>query len=623
MEKSIIEESQAAKKRGFLGFFKTKKFFVILSVVIVAAAVIIFYPRGNNKETAQDKPKEWVVKKDDIKIALESEGKVVAEDGVELSFSVSGDTLEVSEVYVKEGDMVKKGDKIASVTTETLQFELRSAYNSYKSALDRLALETEEASDEDIQKALNSIKTAEIALNQAKSGLEDVKNANEKSIKNAEDSLTTAELNLKLNKDVNTSRLIADAYEDFVNELKVYDNTIEEVLDDSDSILGVDDQYINDDFENYLGLIDSSTLGIAKTSYILVRDSSESILDELENLSSTDAYNYIDDVADQTKAFFQKLDNHLNDMKRLLNSTGTSVSLPQTDLDSMKSTINSNSSTVKSKITAITNSLQSLENTKDSLTSYEIAYEKAKRDLEYTKQDAESSLVDAEAAVVNKEVALENAQMDYDDLITPPSELDLASIKSSLTSAAITLDKANYNLSKATITSPIDGEVAMLNYKKGDVIFSSDNEPMAIIINDKTLYIEVNIEEADISKVKVGQKADITLDAVQGLELNGEISFVSKTSSVNNNGVVTYLVRVVFENTEDSQIREGMTAFVDFVTAEVEDVLVAPVAAVRNVNDTPSIQLKSGEWKSVVTGFTDGKYVEVISGIKEGETVLY
>jgi len=163
----------------------------------------------------------------------------------------------------------------------------------------------------------------------------------------------------------------------------------------------------------------------------------------------------------------------------------------------------------------------------------------------------------------------------------------------------------------------------LLNYKKGDIILADDSDPFVVILNNNTLFIEVNIEEADISKLIVGQKAYATFDALDELELEGEISFISLTSETSNNGIVTYLVRVIFENASDYQIREGMTAFVDFITSEVKDVLVVPVGAVKNVNGQPSIEKINNEWVEVVTGFTDGKYVEVISGLSSDDKILY
>jgi RND family efflux transporter MFP subunit len=183
------------------------------------------------------------------------------------------------------------------------------------------------------------------------------------------------------------------------------------------------------------------------------------------------------------------------------------------------------------------------------------------------------------------------------------------------------LEKARFDYNKSILIAPIDGQIAALNYAAGDII--TDNTlSVATIINNDTLFIEANIEEADISKLVVGQKAYASFDSLDGLRLEGEISFISLTSKTSNNGIVTYLVRVIF-NKGENQIREGMTASIEFVTSETKDVLVIPVDAVRNVEGKPSVQMITSEWKAVVTGFTDGKSVEVISGLKEGDKVLY
>lgn len=179
-------------------------------------------------------------------------------------------------------------------------------------------------------------------------------------------------------------------------------------------------------------------------------------------------------------------------------------------------------------------------------------------------------------------------------------------------------------MEQATLTSPIDGIVSMLNYKKGDIILdSSTTKTVATIINNDTLFIEANIEEADISKLKVGDKAQVTFDAIDGVNLSGEISFISLTSETSSNGIVTYLVRVLLTNTSASQIREGMTAAIEFITAEAPGVLSVPVEAVHNVGGKPSVEMADGQYATVTTGFTDGKKAEIISGLKEGDIIIY
>jgi HlyD family secretion protein len=319
------------------------------------------------------------------------------------------------------------------------------------------------------------------------------------------------------------------------------------------------------------------------------------------------------------------MQDHLRNMQTLLDATVVFTGLPQSKLDGFKSTINSNQSNVNSEVASLNNATQDVYNSKNNLSQYQISYNKAVNDLKVAQNQATQNINNATITVKARQISLTSAQNSYKDLMAPVKESDLASARSQLTSAAISVDRAKYNIDQATLTSPIDGVVAMLNYKKGDIILDNSNttKTVASILNSDTLYIEVNVEEADISKLKVGDKAQVTFDAVDGVNLTGEISFISLTSTTSSNGIVTYLVRVILTNTANSQIREGMTATLDFITAEAQNVVAIPVQAVHNIGGKPSVEMKDGSVRNVVTGFTDGKKVEVISGLQEGEVIVY
>jgi HlyD family secretion protein len=310
-------------------------------------------------------------------------------------------------------------------------------------------------------------------------------------------------------------------------------------------------------------------------------------------------------------------------MQKMLDASITFSGFSQSKLDGFKSTISSNRSSINSSISSLENSVQAIEDAKLSLKKFQTAYDKAKQDLEITKNQATQNIKNSENSLKSREISLAQAKQDYQDLIAPISSSDLASARAQLTSASISVDKAKYNYEQATLTSPIDGVVSMLNYKKGDIILSDSAKTMATIINNDTLYIEANIEEADISKLKVGDKAQVTFDAVDGVKLTGEVSFIAMTSDTSSNGIVTYLVRVLLTNTGENQVREGMTAAIEFVTSEASGVLAVPVASVRNVGGNPSVEKADGTFATVVTGFTDGKKVEVISGLNAGEVIVY
>lgn len=624
MAQSILEESKK-KRNFFVRLLFNKKALIILVVLILAGGAYYYYYYSNSKsnQAAVVQPKQWTVKREDIKIAVSSDGKVTAKDGVKLSFPVTGN-LEVQDVYVKEGDKIKKGDKIASVKTESLQFDLRNAYASYQSALANLNAKQASPTDNDISKAKTTIDQAQVSLNQAQISLDQTKSSASQQISNAESALASATNNLKLNSSVNDSAIIRDAYSNLVDSIKSVSILMQRSLHDSDNIIGVDNTSVNDSFESVLGVTNSSSLPNAKASYIKAKAAKVDLDSRLTGVNTSDSA-AVDSLAAQAKQGLDALQAHLYDMQTLLDATVSFTTLPQTQLDGYKSTINSNRSSANSSISSLNNSIQSVKNAQTSLNGVQISYDKAVNDLAVAKKQSEQDINNATITLKSREISLTQAKSDYANLIAPPRAVDLASARVQLTSAAISVDRAKYNVEQATLTSPIDGVIAQLNYKKGDIIIdsSSTDKTVVSIINNDTLFIEANVEESDVSKLKVGDKAEVTFDAVDGVKLTGEVSFISLTSATNSNGIVTYLVRVLLTNTAGSQIREGMTAAINFITAQALGVLSAPVEAVRNVGGNPSVETADNKFVTVVTGFTDGKKVEIISGLKEGDTIVY
>lgn len=620
---SIIEESQKARNGKLLGLALNKKIVIsLLLVIVIIGSVYYFFFR---KDTAADttvQAKEWTVKKGDIQIGLDTTGQVVAEDVVQLSFSVSGDALEVENVYVKEGDKIKKGDKIASVKTQTLEYSVRSAYASYKSALETYNEKIAGATDNDIAKQKAAIEQAELSLEQSKISLEKTKSSAATQIANAEKAAADAKENLDQNRDALSSKDVNNAYDSLINTIKATLISLESILTSSDQILGIDNPELNNEFEQYLGTENSASVYNSKASYEEARDEIKELDSMTISLNSASSFSDIDKAAEQAQTALDEIETHLYNMQAMVRATVSSNDLSQTQIDSWKSSVNSNRNSVNSKILTMENSIKAVDTAQDGLDDYVTDYNDALKDIETAKSDAAQDIANAEANVRTRQLYLEDAQRTYKELIAPLTDAELASARSQLTSSAINLEKAQYELDKAMLASPIDGEIVQLNYKAGDIIIDA-TDPVAVILNTDTLYIELSVEESDINKIEVGQKAYATFDAAEGVELEGEISFISLRSSTDNNGIVTYPVRVIIDNTDKAKIREGMTASINFVTSGVTDVLIAPVEAIKNVEGRPSVQKDSGDWVAVTTGFTDGTAVEVISGLNDGDKLIY
>jgi len=621
---SILEESKKSKVIG--GIFKRlslpKVVGAIVMLAVISGAVWYFGFRTDSKsQVVQAKQEIYVINRDDVRVAIEADGKVVADDMVALSYPVTGVTI--NNVYVKEGQQVKKGDKIATMDTGSNQFDLRSAQNSYQSALNNLELKMQPPTDQEIASAKAAIEQAEISLEQTKISNEQSKATAEQNIANAERSVQTATLNLQMNQNADTSQIIQNAYEGLFNTIQSVAITISNAIAKSDEILGVDNEARSYTYRSYMGVLDSTSYDAAKYSYETSKIQKNILDSAMVGLTAESSHGSIQSAADTAKTALENLQAHYLDLQRVLDYSMTGVDFSQTQLDSMKSSVSSMRSSIASNLSSISSGRQSIISAQNSLSNYQINYEKALADLEATKKKAEQDLATLETNLRLREISLDQAKISYDTLMAPPKEIDLVSSRIAVDNAKISLDRTLYNINQATLVSPIDGEVVTLNGKAGDLVSKEESGAFVQILNKDTLFIEVNIEEADINKISVAQKAYVTFDALEDVTIDGEVSFVSVISEQSQNGITSYLVRVLLDQEGTEGIREGMTAFVEFSVAESNDVLVAPVSAVKNVSGKPSVQVVSGEWVPVVTGFTDGKMVEIISGVKEGDTIVY
>ncbi|EKE07644.1 MAG: RND family efflux transporter MFP subunit [uncultured bacterium] len=609
------QDSLIGQSKKFRRGFKFPKFLKNKKVLIILLALIIVLSGGYfvySKFTAGTKKtvvaaKTSIVKKGDISIITNSDGSVVAKDGVSLSFSSTG--LKINNVFVKEGDVVKKGDKIATADTGTQSIDLGSAYASYNSAKASYAEKIAGPTEDDLASYKNSVESAQASLDKTLT-------QNEYSIKSAENSVETAKDNLKLSEGGENSQIVQDAYESLYNSSLSALTSLNSALVSADNILGIDNTSANDIFESVLSALDSSKINSAKNSYLVAKEKlnkAESALIPL-NLSSNH-----DDIMAGAKLILDGLTvmhQHYYDLQEMLLSTVPIGDLTQSSLDSMRSSVNSKKSSLISSISSFNSAMKSVDTAKTSYDSYQRSYQNALDALEKAKSDATASEISAR-------LSLKNVEQQLKDASSPLTQAELNSAKSSLANASASVQKLLYQIDQSTLKSPIDGEVVLLNGKSGDIIVESKNSPFVTILNKGTFFVETNIEESEISKIQINQKAHITIDSLDGAVLDGIVNFVSLTSESGNGGVVTYLVRVLLDNTSSVDIREGMSASVDFVIAEALDVLEIPVQAVQNIDGKPSVHLENGDIRQVVTGFTDGQMVEIISGLEEGEKIKY
>ena len=133
----------------------------------------------------------------------------------------------------------------------------------------------------------------------------------------------------------------------------------------------------------------------------------------------------------------------------------------------------------------------------------------------------------------------------------------------------------------------------------------------------------MSISEADLGKLKVGQAAEVELDALPGQRLDGTLDYIAPTGTTEQN-VTTYLTRVTLKPTEQL-LRVGLSAAVSIVIDKRTNVVLVPSGAVRETDNGPQVQVKRGNDTALVPvkiGLIGDSDTEVISGLQEGDEVI-
>jgi len=219
--------------------------------------------------------------------------------------------------------------------------------------------------------------------------------------------------------------------------------------------------------------------------------------------------------------------------------------------------------------------------------------QKAKDELEVAQANYNLAVVDVDrSAVQNAKAQVVNAQLSLEKVPTQveQAELALAQMKLKLASAQRALDET-------VLLAPIDGTVTDLSIKAGEM--ASSGQAVAVLSDLETLIVDIDLDEIDVARVSLGQKAIVMLDAFDDMELAGKVTAIAPTADIES-GVVLYPVEITLDlggTAGDLPVRAGMTADVEVITSSAEDVLYIPLKAVRSVNGGSFVlrQLAEGE----------------------------
>lgn len=278
----------------------------------------------------------------------------------------------------------------------------------------------------------------------------------------------------------------------------------------------------------------------------------------------------------EAKSNLRLTQTFLDNVAGAVNSLTTSTNISQTTIDGYKAAVASARTNVNTAM--------------DTLTASEEKYKNASSALALKKAGTAKEQVDAQMAKVEG------------------AEANVMSLEA--------------QLGKTVLRSPIAGVVTKQDAKVGEI--APAGVVLVAVISNARYEIEANIPEADIAKIKIGDKADVTLDAYgSDAVFSAVVSKIDPAETILD-GVATYKTTLQF-NENDARVKPGMTANTDIYGQKKENVLFIPARAVSTTEGVKTVHLMEGETfreVTVTTGLRGSNGdVEILSGLKEGDKI--
>lgn len=238
--------------------------------------------------------------------------------------------------------------------------------------------------------------------------------------------------------------------------------------------------------------------------------------------------------------------------------------------------------------------------------------------------------------IASAQRSIEEKELSIAKLKAGASDLSIRAKKIAIQQKEDALSDAQQKLTDYFIRAPFVGVVAEFDVKKGDSI--SANAAIATIIT-KQRIAEITLNEVDVAKVKVDQRAILTFDAVSDLTITGVVAEIDTLGTVSQ-GVVSYTVKITFD-TQDERVKPGMSISANIITDVKTDVLIVSNSAVKSSDNSSYVEMlddsssiDQGKSSSGITpgssprqvrvqiGLSNDSSTEIVSGLKEGDQII-
>ncbi len=577
-------------KQIIIKFIQNHK--IAFGLMVIALVISGYYGYRSLKGTTADIRYVLAeVTKGTLVSSISGSGQVSALDQIDVKAKVSGD---ITGLYVVKGQSVKKGQLLAVI---------------------------------DDRNAKRAVSEAEINLESAKIQLDSMISLPGSSLLQAENALAQAKLDLEKaetiyeNIDSDIAKNLQQTYEDGYSNVSSAFFKLSDYMQDLKEVLGTDTSE-EANINGYGVIIGKDSIFIKKLleDYYKAKDLYNKNFTFFRGVFSND------DSAVIYKLLADTLETERSVSKALESARHMYDAVMAVDYDSFNiaPVVIKMQPKIETDLTSIFSNISSLQKTIDT--------------IDGVVEDSPNKIKDAEIALKSAQQKLQEKQLAYENAKNGAgSNLDIRNQKNIVAQKEFTLADAQQQLSDHYIRAPFEGVVAAVNIKKGDSVSGS----LFTLITKKQIA-EITLNEVDIAKVKVGQKATLTFDAVENLSLTGEVAEVDSLGSVSQ-GVVNYNIQIIFD-AQDERVKPGMSVSASIITDVKQDVLMAPSTAIKFSGDISYIEMLENltasqlsasainsaginsatppKQQAVEIGLSNDSMTEITNGLKEGDKII-
>lgn len=591
-------------KEKFLNLFTSHKklFIIIASGIVLGAAIlttVLLYINQNKGSAGAATYREYTATKGNITVGT-SESGTAALDQVTVSFPVDAT---IDSVQVKPGYEVKTGDALLKLNQDSITDGTLDSTTKLSQA--KLSLEQALADQN------NKLKTAQLTYNTSRQNAanaytqeslakEDVQNT----IGDAQTSLKDKQTQLAKYQALQSS-FTADYNK--LNELKKWRD------DAKTNETSFETQLSNykDQYAKQLSTLDSLNSKITSTysAWELAKQG-------LGDVDEDEAKIEYDEAKDAYDSYSDDISSTIQGEKDLENK----LALYTAEYNNYSSAYDDFNQTFTDKY-GNTNTADGLA---DQVTQLQSDVKTAQYNLEKAQKSSTGSINDAEQKLQSSLIDGSSAQSTYDLTVEQLSQA-VDTQQATYDSLKRQLDEVNSAISgDGTITAPCDGTVVAVDYTPGSDVKADST--LITIAKTADVSMAVSLSEEDITNVKIGQEAQIALTAYENQTFDATVESIATSPARTGSASVTYTVTVKMKGDNTVDVYTGMSGEVTFIQKQKKDVLYVPNQAITFNDGISSVLVKNADGTqtktTVTTGFSDGRYVEILSGLKEGDTVL-